>query len=228
MSTTYTRDCAQPANIAHFYRWLKVQPTNNKWVEKIAVELLERLDDFKSIACKERGEGYKTPGHNGVRKYKDGNGGNREKQVANDLFLMSANNETIFSTLGKFIDYETPLGTSGENTIGDIDLLAYNDDTQEYTAVELKNKNNGESLLRGVVEIYTYSKRVCFDRLKKDFCRPSTKPLRKALLVFKDKKQHRNYLDQPKVRELMQKLGVELFVMSGDNAEHYVIEPVRI
>jgi Holliday junction resolvase-like predicted endonuclease len=213
--------------IETLYRRL-TQKQSTKWVEEAAGYLIDNIGLLESISESERKEGYRVKTHDGNRKNKYPDDTEAEKHVENDLFLMSKNGK-CFQALGRFIDYETPLGTSGNNTIGDIDLLAYNDETKTLTVVELKRRTSRELLLRAVIEVYTYSKRVKYERFISDFADyPTSKPLSKAVLVFKDERQHNDYNNQPKVRKLMKELGVELFVMSGDSAENYVIEPVRI
>ncbi|MDR0929936.1 MAG: hypothetical protein LBM74_09555 [Oscillospiraceae bacterium] len=215
-----------PADIACCYQWLaKQDPNSDESAKKYAQELLNRWAELDEIKHIERKEGYKRSSHDGKPTSPNTGDEKCEKEVAKDLFrLCNGEQERLFLPLGKFIDYETPLGTSRNNTYGDIDLLAYNEETSTYTIVELKRKDNKESLLRAVVEAFTYSKRVWFDKLVEDFGLSAKGPIQKAVLVFKGEKQHDQYKNQPTVRALMEKLGVELFVISKAGKDDYRIE----
>jgi hypothetical protein len=64
--------------------------------------------------------------------------------------------------LGKILDYEVPLKEKQKPyDLGKIDLVSVDDNTQAVRLIELKIKNKGgtdETLLRAVLEIYTYYK----------------------------------------------------------------------
>ena len=62
--------------------------------------------------------------------------------------------------LGYIFDYQTPLKETQNDSYGKIDLLGYNTDDKCYSVIELKYRPSGseETLLRCVLEAYTYYK----------------------------------------------------------------------
>ena len=62
--------------------------------------------------------------------------------------------------LGYIFDYQTPLKEKQNDSYGKIDLLGYNTDDKCYSVIELKYRPSGseETLLRCVLEAYTYYK----------------------------------------------------------------------
>ena len=69
--------------------------------------------------------------------------------------------------LGKILDYQTPLKSEKSDSYGKIDLLGYNTDDKYYSVIELKYRPSGsdETLLRCVLEAYTYYKLLDLDQI---------------------------------------------------------------
>ena len=69
--------------------------------------------------------------------------------------------------LGKILDYQTPLKRKKSDSYGKIDLLGYNTDDKCYSVIELKYRPSGsdETLLRCVLEAYTYYKLLDLDQI---------------------------------------------------------------
>lgn len=69
--------------------------------------------------------------------------------------------------LGYIFDYQTPLKSARSDSYGKIDLLGYNTDDKYYSVIELKYRPSGsdETLLRCVLEAYTYYKLLNLDQI---------------------------------------------------------------
>ena len=69
--------------------------------------------------------------------------------------------------LGYIFDYQTPLKSVKSDSYGKIDLLGYNKDDKCYSVIELKYRPSGsdETLLRCVLEAYTYYKLLDLDQI---------------------------------------------------------------
>ena len=72
--------------------------------------------------------------------------------------------------LGYIFDYQTPLKEARNDSYGKIDLLGYNQDDKCYSVIELKYRPSGseETLLRCILEAYTYYKLLDLKQIKSD------------------------------------------------------------
>lgn len=70
--------------------------------------------------------------------------------------------------LGKILDYQTPLKREKSDSYGKIDLLSYNEKDNLISIVELKYRPSvsDETLLRCILESYTYYKLLALDQVK--------------------------------------------------------------
>ena len=70
--------------------------------------------------------------------------------------------------LGKILDYQTPLKEKKSDSYGKIDLLSYNKKDNLISVVELKYRPSvsDETLLRCILEAYTYYKLLMLDQVK--------------------------------------------------------------
>ena len=91
-----------------------------------------------------------------------------EKVIAIDLFNQSLY-EGALDYVGQIIDYQTPLKSVRGDSYGEIDLLAINKEDRLFYILELKREDSTESLLRCILEAYTYYKLVDIDDLLNDF-----------------------------------------------------------
>ena len=69
--------------------------------------------------------------------------------------------------LGYIFDYQTPLKADQSDSYGKIDLLGYNEEDTCFSVIELKYRPSGsdETLLRCVLEAYTYYKLLDLDQI---------------------------------------------------------------
>lgn len=89
--------------------------------------------------------------------------------------------------LGYIFDYQTPLKAARSDSYGKIDLLGYNTDDKYYSVIELKYRPSGsdETLLRCVLEAYTYYKLLDLKQIKSDVDHAGIKALKKELPKYK-------------------------------------------
>jgi hypothetical protein len=129
-------------------------------------------------------------------------------------------NQKTYS-VGKIIDYQTPLKNVRTDEAGKIDLLMQDDTT--LWILELKVPNSEESLLRCILEGYTYEKVVDHSKLNKDFEIDPPLEVKSAPLIFKDSLQHMQlHEDRPELKRLLQRLNQEIFIVSDQSGEYEV------
>lgn len=142
----------------------KTSDTKEFYSEVIAGELLKDLHLFQGINTVTRTkESYCMKSHCNI-----------EIDVCN-----SNRNEEIFAKritglefekIGLILDYQIPLkNILADDGVGKIDLISYYKKTKTLFLIELKYLGNDDSLLRAVLEIYTYYKIVDQNKLKTDF-----------------------------------------------------------
>jgi hypothetical protein len=139
--------------------------TKRKYLEVVAEELADQYQDVQRIGVGVPIRSSKTfaAGHDGnpnisARLARDGQVTYSEKLLAIALF----NSRRVYP-IGEFFDYEIPLKEKLSDNLGKIDLLAKDENSHAVKIVELKictGENRGESLLRCLLEVYTYYKLV--------------------------------------------------------------------
>ena len=89
---------------------------------------------------------------------------NRKEEILAKLLFHQGN----IDGLGYLFDYQTPLKATKDDSYGKIDLLGYNTDDKCYSIIELKYRPSGseETLLRCVLEAYTYYKLLDINQIK--------------------------------------------------------------
>ena len=89
---------------------------------------------------------------------------NRKEEILAKLLFYQGN----IDGLGYIFDYQTPLKEARNDSYGKIDLLGYNKDDKCYSVIELKYRPSGseETLLRCVLEAYTYYKLLDINQIK--------------------------------------------------------------
>lgn len=89
---------------------------------------------------------------------------NRKEEILAKLLFYQGN----IDGLGYIFDYQTPLKASKNDSYGKVDLLGYNNSDECYSVIELKYRPSGsdETLLRCVLEVYTYYKLLDINQIK--------------------------------------------------------------
>jgi hypothetical protein len=181
-----------------------VKGGNELYSEVIAEYLLDHIDEFKSgISIIERKGNYCIKTHNGEHEKT-----NREEEgIAMDMFNRSKE-EKGFHIIGEIIDYQTPLNDKKTDGAGKIDLLSYNKENNQMYILELKKQDSNETMLRCVLEGYTYSKIVDKEKLLSDFEIDVNAELCACPFVFKGGNQEKEMKEgRPKLEKLMEALN---------------------
>ena len=211
-----------------------------RYTEIVARELSLNIEKLKKIPVIERKRSYKIPDHEELAERSKPPESNRDEE----WFAVGMYGNT-YQHIGEVIDFQTPLQAVETDNIGAIDVLSYNKDENIVYILELKKIDNPETLLRCVLEVYTYWKTVHEDNLLRDFGKEGAQ-LRKAVLLFNNCPEYEAYLESGSselfdiseavmksdsclaykdfhddkcgnVRSLMtDKLGVDLFILSAD------------
>lgn len=194
----------------------KTEDTDEYFTEVIAEFLCEHISEFTNgIDTITRENSYKTPGHDGV--IKDLDSGREEEIIAMKMY------DKQYDFVGKMIDYQTPLKNRRNDEAGKIDLLAYDGTTLRI--LELKKPDSDETMLRCVLEGYTYLKTANIARLLADFKLPSDTIVKACPFVFKNGEQHSEMREQrPHLKRLMDLLDSKPYYISEINGKYYVTE----
>ena len=193
------------------------------YTEIIAGWLLDNIELFNEIKLITREKSYKVKTHDGIIKNEESK--REEEKIAMKLFDFSQNRGKVFDIIGKIIDYQTPLKNVRGDKVGKIDLLAYNENEKTLRILELKRPDSKETMLRCVLEAYTYLKVVDKDKLLKDFGLPENTVIKACPFVFYDGKQHKEMQqNREKLGQLIKELGVEVIYLKEENGQYSVIK----
>ena len=193
------------------------------YTEIIAEWLLDNIELFNDIKMISRENSYKVDSHDGKIKNKDSR--REEEIIAMKLFDFSQNQGKVFDIIGKIIDYQTPLKNVQTDDVGKIDLLAYNESKKTLRILELKKPDSKETMLRCVLEAYTYLKILDKTKLLKDCELPEDTVIKACPFVFYGKEQYREMQqDREHLKELMKNLDVEPIYLKGEGGEYKAVK----
>ena len=191
------------------------------YTEIIAGWLLDNIELFNEIKLITREKSYKVKTHDGIIKNEESK--REEEKIAMKLFDSSKNRGKVFDIIGKIIDYQTPLKNVQTDDVGKIDLLAYNENEKTLRILELKRPDSKETMLRCVLEAYTYLKVVDKAKLLKDFGLPEDTVIKACPFVFYGKEQYREMQqDREHLKELIEKLGIEVIYLEEKDGEYSI------
>lgn len=197
--------------------------------EVVSDWLLNNLDVLDTIKPLHR-KNYFFKSHDGSFTETEKNTDN-EEIVAYYMF----NSKKAYSKIGKMIDYQVNLkrpkedrnGENPDSKVGKIDLVSYNEKDKQVYLLELKKKDNDkDTLLRAILEIYTYWKQLNHTNFRNSHkCISKTSPIIPAILIFKDSLQHMycNEIEYPRTNELLNKLGIPVFLAEETAPREYNI-----
>ena len=204
------------------YRGKTSDKERDYYTEIIAKWLLDNIELFNDIKMISRENSYKVDSHDG--KIKNEKSEREEEIIAMKLFDFSQNQGKVFDIIGKIIDYQTPLKDIQTDKAGKIDLLAYNEEEKILRILELKRPDSKETMLRCVLEAYTYLKVVDKDKLLKDFGLPENTKIKACPFVFYGKEQYKEMQeDRKNLKELIEKLEIEVIYLKEENGEYSVV-----
>ena len=191
------------------------------YTEVVAEWILKNIYLFDYIKPITREKSYKVDSHDGKNKDNDSN--REEEKIAMKLFDSSQNQGKVFGIIGKIIDYQTPLKDIQTDKAGKIDLLAYNENEKTLRILELKRPDSKETMLRCVLEAYTYLKVVDKTKLLKDFGLPENTEIKACPFVFYGGEQHKEMKeDRKNLKDLIKKLGVEVIYLEEKDGEYSI------
>lgn len=186
----------------------KTRDTQDYYTEVIAEYLLknDNLTKLKEMQKITRNSTYNVEGHDGLY---DDSTDRIEEHMAMDMFIQCKDNEKkLFEGIGKILDYQVPLKDKKTDKIGKIDILSVNDNTMYI--IELKIPGSKETMLRCILESFTYLQRVDEDKLKKDFNLENIETVKAAPLVCFEGFQWKELTeDRPHLKKLIQELKIE-------------------
>ena len=187
------------------------------YTEVVAEWILKNIYLFDYIKPITREKSYKVDSHDGKNKDNDSN--REEEKIAMKLFDSSQNQGKVFGIIGKIIDYQTPLKDIQTDKAGKIDLLAYNEEEKILRILELKRPDSKETMLRCVLEAYTYLK---------DFGLPKNTKIKACAFVFYGKEQYKEMQEikdnRKNLGKLIEKLGIEVIYLKEENGEYSVVK----
>ena len=183
------------------------------YTEIIAGYLIEHLVEFSGGIPKiQRESSYFTPTH----KVQDNPNSNRTEEITAMKMFNHCKDGGKYAKVGTILDYQTPLKNERSDQAGKIDLLAYNGSILRF--LELKKPNTQETMLRCVLEGYTYLRTADTAKLIKNFnedCHlriPPETPVKASPFVFEGSLPYREYLEnRPNLKKLMELLDSESF-----------------
>ena len=208
MSLFYKKGCIN-------YRG-KTSDTKEYYTEVIAQWLLEHLELLDQIKTITRRASYWVEGHDGIP---DNPNSNREEE----LIAMAMKRQGALPIVGQVLDYQTPLKNTQKDKAGKIDLLAFDGTTLRI--LELKEPDSKETMLRCVLEGYTYLKTVDKAKLLADFGLPADTDVKACPFVFcggfqwQEMQQNRPYLNR-----LMELLNSRPYYIVEDHGTYTVTE----
>ena len=182
---------------------------------------MSHVDLFNKIKLINREGSYRIESHDGKIINQESN--RAEEKIAMKLFDYSQNKGEIFDKIGKIIDYQIPLKNIQTDDAGKIDLLAYNEDTDTLRILELKKSDSKETMLKCLLEVYTYLKIVNKVKLLKDFGLPKDTIVKASPLVFFEGMQYKEMQeDRKNLKKLMEKMEIEPVYLIEENGKYKV------
>ncbi|MEK6653299.1 MAG: hypothetical protein AABY50_10245 [Nitrospirota bacterium] len=175
-------------------------------------------------------QNYKVDTHDGKLAKKTMR---KEEIFAKELFDYCSSGDKQLNAIGKIIDYQVPLKASlKDKGIGKIDLIAYCKKPIDIVyLLELKYKDNKETLLRCVLEISTYFRLLHKTKFLASY--PELKHLRSdnirtGILVFNGSAQHKEIEEmtsgkRPQMEKLFKTLTIDIFLIKTE----YIVEQVQ-
>jgi ribonuclease J len=180
--------------------------------EVVAEVLLANIDALSKIKMDTR-EYYKAQSHEELARIAKTEGKPKESNQHEQWLAKSLYHEEI-TGLGKILDFQVPIQSV---RAGKVDLLSHDNEKNVAHLIELKIPDSQETLLRCVLEIYTYWCIANKEKLLHDF-EISGAELRKGVLIYESSRPHLDFDECTMVRKLMNELKVDLFVLHEDNA----------
>ena len=195
--------------------------TREYYTEVVAAFLCWNLAEYMSgIETITRKSSYKTESHAGEHPGDT----NREEEIIAMRIFKQSEDMGAFDHIGRIEDYQTPLKSVRGDKAGKVDLLAF--DGEVMRILELKKPNSKETMLRCVLEGYTYLKTVDDRKLVTDFgLDPDEVTVKACPFVFRRGEQQREMAQEwPHLRRLMALLDSKPYYVAYENGIFIVTE----
>ena len=192
--------------------------TKEKYSEFTAKYLIEKLHLFNEIKAINRESSYKIKSHKGeIINYASG----RDEEIM-AKFLYK---QKYIGDLGEVLDYQVPLkNVQKDEKIGKIDLLSYDKTNEILYLLELKKPDSKETMIRCVLEIYTYKNILNHEKLIKDYNLPKSTKIVAAPFVYSRGYQKKDHNDKhPYLLDLMDKLNIKPYYYDVKITEQYIV-----
>lgn len=198
----------------------KTSDTEEYYTEVIAEFVCNNIDKYvSSIPMITRKASYRTASHLG----KVPTSNRKEETIAIQMFNQSDKNDYTYPFIGKIIDYQTPLKSKKTDIAGKIDLLSF--DGQTLYILELKKPDSTETMLRCVLEGFTYKQTVDNKKLLLNFELPIDTKIVASPLVFWGGIQHQEMKESRKwLEKLMHLLDSKPYYVVSKNEMYCVTE----
>ena len=201
----------------------KTTDTKKYYTEVVSDWLLRHLDLLNSIPKVSRASGYRVSTHDGIVK-------NIESNRKEEIIAMKMFQQSVIPGLGTIIDYQTPLKNVRSDRVGKVDLLSY--DGKTLRLLELKKPDSDETMLRCVVEGFSYLKTIDPAILLESFkdVVKTNAAIKVNPFVFIDDESV-PYLemkeDRPKLKALMDALDCHPFYINDHNGFFTATEELK-
>lgn len=189
----------------------------NEIVAKFVCDNFDKLTfEIEKIT---REEAYKTQSHNGEFNPNS----KREEEITAIKMFNQCKDGSAYNFIGKIIDYQTPLKNTSKDEAGKIDLLSY--DGKTLHILELKKKDSKETMLRCVLEGFTYLCTVDKAKLLKDFSLSDDTEVVACPFVFFDEEQHKEMKeDRPWLKKVMMLMNSKPYYIKEETGYYKVLE----
>ncbi len=192
----------------------KTKDTDEYYSEIVASELLQELIGFDKISTVTRTKTYCRENHKKIKIDLESN--RDEENFAKRITGLKLDG------LGLIKDFQIPLkDTRANKGLGKIDLISFNEETKILFLIELKYEENKETLLRAILESYTYYKIIDKTKLINDCFNDDINlgdiNVKPAVLVVPDCNAYKELQEikngkRLKLKELINKLNISCFV----------------
>lgn len=197
-------DCLFRARFMNYTR--KTTDSKKYCTEVIAEKLLNQITALESISTITRQKSYKVFSHEEVILTRTER---IEENVAKALMVFELDD------LGKVIDYQIPLKNKRLDNAGKIDIFSMNN--ENIYLIEVKYLGNKDTLLKTVLEIWTYYKQLNKEKFLKDYNIKDCilKHIKAAVLLGQGCEAYQEAQDLEKrsnLAKLIKALGVRVFL----------------
>lgn len=211
------------------YQWKRISSIGNS--EIISEWLLRDFEKIKFDKFGLRENNFKIKNHEGYCKLQTEINQFTEKRFCRALF--NKYNENEHPLLGKILDYEVPLTAPKQEKTekvnqGDFDLVSKRNGA--ILVFEVKKAQSNESLLKAILQIFTYVTRLSDSNLINEFLEdynPDDKKITPCILTFNNAasgKQISEIEKYPKLQNLIAKINSQLEDNKIGELEFYIVD----